>query len=50
MDEEEAEIALFMVFELVGSVCYSSIILKEPKDIDEIKPILFKNVLKIMEI
>lgn len=49
MNKEEAEIALFMVFELVGSVCYSSIILNEPKDIDEIKPILFKNVLKIME-
>ena len=50
MDKKEAEIALFMVFELVGIVCYSTIILQEPKDIDEIKPILFKNILKIMEI
>ena len=44
LSEEEAHITLFMIIELVGSVCYSSIILKEPADIEEIKPILFKKV------
>lgn len=46
--EEEAMINLFMIFELVGSVCYSAIILNEPNDIDSIKPILFKKVLAIL--
>lgn len=45
MDEVEAELTLFMIFELVGSVCYSSIILGEPADIEVIKPVLFKKVL-----
>ncbi|MDO5038701.1 TetR/AcrR family transcriptional regulator [Clostridium sp.] len=42
--KEEGEITLFMILELVGSVCYSSIILNEPADIEVIKPILFKKV------
>lgn len=44
----EAELTLFMIFELVGSVCYSSIILGEPADIDTIKPVLFKKVLAML--
>lgn len=48
MDLQEAELTLFMVFELVGAVCYSSIILEEPTDIETIKPILFKKVLAII--
>lgn len=39
---------MFMVIELVGSVCYSSIILGEPDNIDEMKPILFKIIQKIL--
>ena len=42
--EEEGKITLFMIIELVGSVCYSSIILGEPEDIEVIKPILFKKI------
>lgn len=49
MELEEAELTLFMIFELVGSVCYSSIILEEPTDIDKIKPILFKKVLAMID-
>ena len=49
VDNEEAIITLFLVFELIGSVCYSSIILEEPMEIDKIKPILYKKVLKIIE-
>ena len=48
MNLDEAELTLFMIFELVGSVCYSSIILEEPTTIDEIKPILFKKVLAMI--
>ncbi|WP_027631449.1 TetR/AcrR family transcriptional regulator [Clostridium hydrogeniformans] len=48
MDREEAELTLFMVVELVGSVCYSSIIHNEPVDIDTIKPILFKKILAMI--
>ena len=48
MNLDEAELTLFMIFELVGSVCYSSIILEEPTNIDEIKPILFKKVLAMI--
>lgn len=42
--EEEGKITLFMIIELVGSVCYSSIILGEPEEIEVIKPILFKKI------
>ena len=36
---------LFMIIELVGSVCFTTIIFKEPTDIESIKPILFKKIL-----
>ena len=48
MEVKEAEFTLFMIFELVGGVCYSSIILEEPAGIDEIKPVLFKKVLAMI--
>jgi AcrR family transcriptional regulator len=48
MEELEAELTLFMVFELVGNVCYSSIILKQPVDIDIIKPVLFNKILAMI--
>lgn len=48
MSLEEAELTLFMIFELVGGVCYSSIVLGEPEDIDMIKPFLFKKILAMM--
>ena len=39
---------LFMIIELTGSVSYSSIILNEPTNIDEMKPILFNIIKKII--
>ena len=48
MEELEAELTLFMVFELVGNVCYSSIILNQPVDIDIIKPVLFNKILAMI--
>lgn len=47
--KEEANVTLFMIIELVGSVCYSSIIQKEPADISVVKPILFKKVKSILK-
>ena len=49
MDRKEAELTLFMIIELLGSVCYTTIILKEPTDIDTIKPLLFKKILSMIE-
>ncbi|MGG7176642.1 TetR/AcrR family transcriptional regulator [Clostridium paraputrificum] len=49
MNLKEAEYTLFMIFELVGSVCYSAIILEEPADIEVVKPILFKKVLAMIQ-
>ena len=50
MTKEEAEMTLFMIIELVGSVCFTTIILKEPTDIDSIKPILFKKILAMLAV
>lgn len=50
MDFKEAEFTLFMILELVGSMCYSSIILEEPAPIDEVKPILFKRIIAMISI
>ena len=49
MDKDEAEMTLFMIIELVGSISYTTIVLKEPTDIDTIKPILFKKIRAMME-
>jgi len=48
MEELEAELTLFMIFELVGNVCYSSIILNQPVEIDIIKPVLFNKILAMI--
>ncbi|MBU5592918.1 TetR/AcrR family transcriptional regulator [Clostridium sp. MSJ-4] len=49
IDEEECEKTLFMIIELIGSVCYSSIILEEPYGIDSMKPTLFKTIEKMLK-
>lgn len=49
MKEIEAELTLFMIFELVGGVCYSSIVLGEPEEIDVIKPVLFDKILAMIK-
>lgn len=50
MKKDEAEITLFMIIELVGSICFTTIILKEPIDIESIKPILFKKILAMIQV
>lgn len=50
MKKEEAEMTLFMIIELVGSVCFTTIILKEPTNIDNIKPVLFKKILAMITV
>lgn len=46
---EEPEIMLFMIVELVSSTCYSSILYSEPRDINELKPYLYKSVRNIID-
>ncbi|HSH35766.1 TetR/AcrR family transcriptional regulator [Schnuerera sp.] len=48
LSKEDIDKTLFMIIELTGSVCYSSIILNEPTGIDDMKPILFKTIKKII--
>lgn len=50
MQIDEAEMTLFMIIELVGSICFTTIILKEPTEIDKIKPILFKKILAMIKV
>ena len=50
MQRDEAEMTLFMIIELVGSICFTTIILKEPTEIDKIKPILFKKILAMIKV
>lgn len=45
---EEFLINLFIILEMLGSVIYSSIIHKEPVEIEVIKPYLYKNIRKII--
>ncbi|GKX30423.1 TetR family transcriptional regulator [Vallitalea longa] len=46
---EDVDKTLFLIIELIGSTCYSSIILNEPASIDEMKPILFNVIRKMLE-
>ena len=45
---EEPEILIFLVVELVGSTCYSSILYNEPANIGRIKPYLSRTVRAII--
>ncbi|EJO5347694.1 TetR/AcrR family transcriptional regulator [Clostridium botulinum] len=49
IDEREFEKRLFMIIELTGTVCYSSIILGEPYCIEEMKQSLFDVISKILQ-
>lgn len=49
MKERDFEKNLFMIMELVGATCYSSIILEEPDNIDNMKPALFLMIRKMIK-
>ncbi|WBW96843.1 TetR/AcrR family transcriptional regulator [Oceanirhabdus sp. W0125-5] len=49
VSQEEAEKILFMIVELTSAIVYSSIILKEPDEIDEMKPLLYKTIRKMIQ-
>lgn len=42
------EVLLFMIIELVGSTCYSSILYNEPVDIAELKPFLYDAIRQLI--
>lgn len=50
MSKDEALNNLFFIFELVGGVCYSTIILEEPMTIDEVKPQLYEKILTFLQV
>lgn len=43
------EVLLFMIVELVSSCCYSSILYKEPTEIDDLKPYLFHAIRQLIQ-
>ncbi|MCM1991438.1 TetR/AcrR family transcriptional regulator [Oceanirhabdus seepicola] len=47
--KDEAEKILFMIVELTSAIVYSSIILKEPDEIQNMKPLLYKTIRKIIQ-
>ena len=47
-DRDEAFRMIYMIVELVGSVCYTSIIEEQPARIDHLKPTLYRMVEKIL--
>lgn len=47
-DIEDSGKTLFIILELTSSICYSGIILEEPDNIDNMKPVLFKSIRKIL--
>lgn len=47
-EEEEVGHLLFILVEMTGSVCYSAIVNNEPATIEEMKPVLFKTIRKIL--
>lgn len=48
LSKKDIEKILFIIIELTGSISYSAIILNEPTNIDEMKPILFDTIRKII--
>ena len=42
------EVMLFLIIELVGSTCYSSILYEEPLPIEELKPDLYETIQAII--
>lgn len=48
-DPKKAERKLYMIIELVGALCYNSILLNIPCSISEIKPDLFEVIRKMLD-
>ena len=47
--KEEAFQLIFLILELVSTVCYSSIVLKQPDTIDHLKPLLYESIRKMIK-
>ena len=45
----EAYQLLFMILELVSTLCYTAIVLHQPDDIEQLKPMLFTTIRKMIE-
>ncbi len=49
LSEHDSEIMLFLILELVGSSCYSSILNDDPCPIDELKPYIYRTIRGIIK-
>jgi len=48
LESQDLDEVVFMIVELIGSICYSSIIHNEPREIGEMKPILYRMIRKMV--
>lgn len=47
--EEQIYQMIYIIIEMVGSICYSSIINEQPSDVDTLKPMLYTIIRKILK-
>lgn len=47
-DSETARLRLYMIVSMVGAVCYNSIVLETPFEIDSVKPELYRSIERIL--
>ena len=47
--DDKIEELIFLILELVSTVCYSSIVLKQPDSIDNLKPMLYTTIRKMIK-
>ncbi|MBU5460769.1 TetR/AcrR family transcriptional regulator [Anaerostipes sp. MSJ-23] len=45
----EPEVMIYMIIELLGGCCYNSILMNQPKPIDEMKPYLYETIRMIIK-
>lgn len=45
----EPEVMIYMIIELVGGCCYNSILMQQPKPIDQLKPYLYESIRLILK-
>lgn len=49
LDPKDAKKVLFIILEMIGAVCYNAIIFNEPASMEEMKPVLFSCIKKILK-
>lgn len=47
--KEDSSALLFLVMEMISTAAYSSLVMKQPKPIDELKPLLYSSIRNMLE-